>query len=425
VIVPATTGGSGGQLFGKWSAAESLAAVGVNGRRFATVCCARQAHQRLAAILRSLIGRGPTSRASTRRSRAPRVRRSAPLVFAIFVVGAGIGALIIALSHHAGAKRVLVRRVVTAAMPTTATSPPAKHRASHRSPALRVRPGRSVSVGVRVLEFVDPTRTIQTGTGQAAPRVITTIVRYPVITRTGATGLSDLQASGGPFPLIVFGHGFAVTPEPYSRLLDAWTRAGYVVAAPVFPLENAGAPGGPNEKDLVNQPADMSLVITRLLSAARARSGPFAGLIDIRHVAVTGQSDGGDTALAVAYDPSVRDRRVGAAMILSGAEDPFAPAFAFPLNGPPLLATQGTADTINPPNLTDSFYASAARPKFLLKLIGTGHQPPYTQPGPQLRNVEHITIAFLDYYFKGKSAALQRYISAGTAGPQSILIAEP
>ena len=38
----------------------------------------------------------------------------------------------------------------------------------------------------------------------------------------------------GPFPLIVFGHGFDVTPSVYARLLQAWTRAGYVVASPVF-----------------------------------------------------------------------------------------------------------------------------------------------------------------------------------------------
>lgn len=216
-----------------------------------------------------------------------------------------------------------------------------------------------------------------------------------------------------------------MTPAPYARLLDAWTKAGYVVAAPVFPLENARAPGGPNERDPVNQPTDMRLVITRLLAASRDRHGPLHGLIDPQHVAVAGQSDGGDTALAAAYDPTVRDRRVGAAIILSGAEDPFAPAFAFAPHGPPLLATQGTDDPINPPNLTYTFLAAAPRPKFLLKLVGAGHLPPYTVPGPQLNEVEGVTIAFLDYYFKHRTDALQRYIARRTAGGQSILVAEP
>lgn len=168
----------------------------------------------------------------------------------------------------------------------------------------------------------------------------------------------------------------------------------------------------------------MTVVITRLLTATRASGGPFSGLIDPAHVAVAGQSDGGDTALAAAYDPSVRDRRVGAAVVLSGAEDPFAAAFAFPSGGPPLFAAQGTADNVNPPSLTTSFYSKASRPKFLLQLLGAGHQAPYTEPGAALTSVERSTIAFLDFYLKGKLTALRRYTVAGTAGGPSRLSAD-
>ena len=66
----------------------------------------------------------------------------------------------------------------------------------------------------------------------------------------------------GPFPLIVFGHGFGVTPGMYIALLRAWARAGFVVAAPLFPGENPRAPGGPTATDLPNEPRDMSFVIT-------------------------------------------------------------------------------------------------------------------------------------------------------------------
>lgn len=255
------------------------------------------------------------------------------------------------------------------------------------------------------------------------PRSLTTIVRYPA---QGAPGSGDLidaapARSSGPFPLIVFGHGFAVTPSPYARLLDRWAQAGYVVAAPVFPLENAHAPGGPNEADLVNQPRDMSFVISSLLGAAQAPSGPIDGLIDPRSVGVAGQSDGGDTALASAYDPGVRDRRVRAAVILSGAEDPFAPAFAPSRHGPPLLATQGTLDTINPPSMTQAFFDDAPSPKYLLTLVGASHLPPYTQPGPQLSSVEDVSIAFLDHYLKHSALALRRLLSPRTRGRDTLL----
>ncbi len=303
-------------------------------------------------------------------------------------------------------KPVTVTTTVFAARPQTTTT-------YHRTVIARKRsrvPHASFEVLLRTLRIVDPSRTITTGSGTRR-RAFTTIIRFPVL--PGGV----LPSRNAPFPLIVFGHGFSVSPQPYSDLLDAWAKAGYVVAAPVFPLENGNAPGGPNEKDLVNQPRDMSLVISQLLAA----SGSLGRLIDPAHLAVAGQSDGGDTALASAYDPTVRDPRINAAVILSGAEDPFAAPFAMPRNGPPLLAIQGTADTINPPAMTYSFFRSAAPPKFLLRLLGAGHQLPYTQPGPDLTTVERMSIAFLDYYLKRRPDQLQSIIAARTAGGNSAL----
>jgi dienelactone hydrolase len=266
-----------------------------------------------------------------------------------------------------------------------------------------------ISIGETVLTFLDRSRTMVVF-GHPVARSVETVIRYPV-------GLK------GRFPLIVFGHGYNVTPAPYSDLLDAWTRAGYVVAAPIFPLENANAPGRPNESDLPNQPADMDLVISSLQHPATAEVANVARKIDLSQIAVSGQSDGGDTALAAAYDSSVRDPAIDlkAAVILSGAEDPFARPFAMPAQGPPLLAIQGTDDTINPPSQTYAFFIRAAPPKYLVKLVGAGHLPPYTAPGPELTTVEHVTVAFLDEYLKSGSPALARYMAAGSAGPRSLL----
>jgi fermentation-respiration switch protein FrsA (DUF1100 family) len=74
----------------------------------------------------------------------------------------------------------------------------------------------------------------------------------------------------------------------------------------------------------------------------------------------------------------------------------------FPRSGPPLLAVQGTADTINAPATTADFFRLARRPKFLLWLIGSSHRPPYTDQEPQLGIVERATVAFLDHYLKGR-----------------------
>jgi len=280
------------------------------------------------------------------------------------------------------------------------------------------------AVGRRDIELTDPTRVIRLADGTTEPRTLEVEVRYPALGPSAGTGLAGAPARAfGPYPLIVFGHGFDVTPSLYARLLEAWTRAGYVVAAPVFPRENPDAPGGPDEADLVNQPSDMSLVITRMLAASRTATNPLHGMVDPTRVVVAGQSDGGDTALAVAYDPRYRDPRVRAAMILSGAEIPFVTGFTLPQGAPPLLATQGSADTINPPAATAAFFESASSPKFLLTLIGAEHLPPYSYEQPQLGIVERASLAFLARYLDhGSLPALE---AAGTVPGIARLTSDP
>jgi dienelactone hydrolase len=238
-----------------------------------------------------------------------------------------------------------------------------------------------------------------------------TVVRYP---RNGR----------GPFPLIVFGHGFAVTPAYYFRLLRAWAQAGFVVAAPVFPLENQHAPGGPNESDLVNEPRDMSVVITRMLAASASRSGPLAGLINPAKIAVSGQSDGAMAALGVGYDRAYRDPRIKAAVILSGAEFSGQSQRYFPPGSPPLLASQGTADTSNEAKYTYRYFAAARRPKVLLQLLGAPHLPPYTYEQPQLSIVERVSTDFLDHYLNATPGSLGRMMAAGNVNRVAALSAQ-
>jgi dienelactone hydrolase len=295
------------------------------------------------------------------------------------------------------------------------------------SPAPSVARAPSFAVGVRVLPLLDSSRVVHLPNGRTEPRTLVTYVRYPALGSPDRTDVPDSPAAraGGPFPLVIFGHGYAVTPELYAHLLQSWARAGYVVAAPVFPRENANAPGGPDESDLINQPTDISFVISRLLAASSAGMGPLAGLIDSTHIAVAGQSDGGETALAVAYSRRFRDRRVGAAMILSGAEMSGVGGFSFARGRPPLLATQGTADKINQAKFTDAFFRTARRPKYLLRLLGAGHLPPYTRQQPQLAIVERVAIAFLDSYLKRIPGALQRLVALGSVKRTAAVVAEP
>lgn len=278
-----------------------------------------------------------------------------------------------------------------------------------------------------MLTFVDRARTVHFLNGSVEPRTLVTEVRYPALGRAGADDVRDAVPlhAGAPYPLVVFGHGFDVTPDVYATLLDAWARAGYVVAAPVFQLGSPYAPGGPDEADLVNWPRDMSFVISSMLDADSASGGPLVGMIERHRIAVSGQSDGGDTALAISFDPALRDSRVDAVVILSGAEIPMLGPFAFPSHGPPLLATQGSADTINLPSATQMFFAPAPHPKFLLTLIGAAHLPPYTTDQAYLSVIERVTIAFLDHYVKHEGPALAGILEAGSVNGVATLQADP
>jgi hypothetical protein len=151
----------------------------------------------------------------------------------------------------------------------------------------------------------------------------------------------------------------------------------------------------------------MSFVVSRLTSP----TSPLHALVDPRKIAFAGQSDGAVTALSAAYDRRFLDRRVDAAVILSGAT---LSGFTGPppAGSPPLLAVQGTSDPLNAPSTTADYYRVMRRPKFLLWLLGASHLPPYTTGDRWAVVVDRATVAFLDHYLRG--APLDQLVAAGS-----------
>ena len=110
-----------------------------------------------------------------------------------------------------------------------------------------------------------------------------------------------------------------------------------------------------------------------------------------------------------------------AAAVLSGAAWGGFSWYSNPGGKVALLAARGTGDTTNNPNNTYAYFDAAPGPKYLLKLLGAEHLPPYTTDQRQLRVVERVSAAFFDGYLKGVFVARRRIAQAGNIGGVSTL----
>jgi len=227
------------------------------------------------------------------------------------------------------------------------------------------------------MTFVDHSRaTPSNGKNPAEPyRSLTTLVLYPAL-GAPATGVSENEAparAGRPFGLIVFAHGYGSSGAEYTPLLEQWASAGYVVAAPTFPLSSSSAPGGPSLVDYEAQPGDLSFVLTRVLALSAGPSGVLSGMIDPRRIAAIGHSLGAMTVLAWSEDTCCEDPRVRAAVVFDGVEAPFGTGSFFAGRTVPILVIHGTADRTIPYSGGQKIYADAKAPKFFVSLIGAPH----------------------------------------------------
>lgn len=105
---------------------------------------------------------------------------------------------------------------------------------------------------------------------------------------------APVQSDYGARPVVVFSHGYSLTPEWYAELLEHYASKGFVVLAP----EHVEADWLDAKEPTFARPR----AVTRTLDLAEslAGEGPLAGTIDMEKVAVVGHSYGGFTSLAAA-----------------------------------------------------------------------------------------------------------------------------
>jgi predicted dienelactone hydrolase len=273
---------------------------------------------------------------------------------------------------------------------------------------------RTYAVGVRTETYVDASRpTSANGTFPGAPdRTLPVTIWYPAIAPAGDPQAADAppDRSDAPYPLVVFAHGYAVTPEYYEPLLRNWAAAGYVVAAPTYPILS-GTPGGPGHADYEQTFADTSFVISALLREFGTGPGthPLAGLVDPTRVAVAGHSDGEVVAYGVGFLVCCRDPRVDAVIAMAGILGNISNPVQRD-NGVPVLHIVGEADELQPYGAAVAWdRENLTPPRWTVTLIGGGHAAPYRNPSSEhFDGVVRLTVDFFDGTLKGRPDRLAR-----------------
>jgi hypothetical protein len=359
------------------------------------------------------------------RRRDARRRRRRALAF-----GAGAVALVVVLvvgglalfggdddpDPAASSRPTSTSTALTTAPSTVAptTAPPA----STVAPAAASDTPRTFAVGTRSLTFVDSSRTTSPNGsfGGAPDRTLPTPFWYPADGAAGGGPTPDAppDRGHGPYPLVVFAHGYAVTPDFYAPLLARWAAAGYVVAAPVYPILS-GSDGGASHVDYEKTFGDTSFVIDQVL--ALGGGDPLSGLVDPKRIAAAGHSDGEVVSFGVGFLECCRDPRIKSVIAMAGdlanANNPHVRD-----TGTPILHIMEVNDEYDPyPHSIQWDRDNLTAPRWMVSL-NSSHVPPYTQPGdPAFELVSTITVDFLDGTLRDRPARLDDLAAAVAAQP--------
>lgn len=276
--------------------------------------------------------------------------------------------------------------------------------------------------------LVDQSRpTMANGSFSGAPRrTLPTSIWYPA--EAGSASLSPqarpLAENAGPFPLVVYSHGFLGSRSGGTYLAEHFASHGYVVVAADFPLTTFSAPGGATLADLANQPLDVRFLITTVLAgtAPIPQAAALARRIRADAIGLMGLSLGGATTLLATFHPSLHDPRVRAA-VAHAAPACFLGERFFATRSVPLLIVHGDIDAIVP------YEANAARafrlappPKYLLTLH-QGNHTSFTHGAEtlfgQIDNADNVgCVALLAALSSGTSTDL----TAELGGPESGIV---
>ena len=201
------------------------------------------------------------------------------------------------------------------------------------------------------------------------------------------------------------------------------------MAAPLFPLSSSETPGGADGGDIGNQPGDMSFVISQMLKASAASSGPLSGLIEPGEIGAAGHSNGAITTLGLVANSCCRDTRVKAAVVMAGTTEGLGRGHYDLAEAPPLLVVSDLHDGLVPYADAVAVFNQAHGPKALLVLRwdspsdttgSTAHMASSGVVGPTSAAVLKSTTVFFDASLKHEHGALQEVVVDGRSSQSSV-----
>jgi len=190
------------------------------------------------------------------------------------------------------------------------------------------------SIGTQTITYNDPDRTGGFGSGGGPGRQIQCEVYYPA-----PSAGTNTSVANGSFPIVVFGHGFAMAWSAYQNIWEHLVPLGYVV---IFPRTEGGLFPAPSHNDFG---LDLALVSQRLLTDGNNASSPFYQKLNGKS-GIMGHSMGGGATIIAAQNNSNIQTIIG----LAPAEtNPSAIAAAANVNIPSLVLS-GSSDGVTPPS---------------------------------------------------------------------------
>lgn len=150
-------------------------------------------------------------------------------------------------------------------------------------------------IGHTTITFNDPSRTGGFGSGGGAGRQIQTEIYYPAT----AAG-NNTPVASGPFQVIVFGHGFAMSWDAYQNIWEHYAPLGYILA---FPRTEGSLIPAPNHGEFA---LDLRIVEQRMQSENNVTSSLLFQKIHPNSAIIGHSMGGGATFLAGENNTSIK-----------------------------------------------------------------------------------------------------------------------